>query len=132
VRLASTRQHRGIHDSVGGPQCRTRHAEQRLLDPELGDVFVSDLDVLADAEAAPEDAENIDAEEGVGPAFDFDVGAWEDEHPHQTADGRGGDGHECVDLRALVEYRTLGCFNYLQCKADRRYQARLLHGREDR
>jgi len=98
VSLSAARKHGSVHHSVGRPERGTCHAEQCLLDPELRNILVADFHVLADAKTPPEDAEDVDDEEAVRPSFDLNVGAREDEHPGETADGSCGNGHKCVDL----------------------------------
>lgn len=79
--FSSTRQHRSVHDPIGRPQRRARRRENSLLDPELGNVLVSNLDVLADSQCAPEYAEDVDDQKAVSPFLDVQVETRKNKHP---------------------------------------------------
>lgn len=57
-------------------------------------MFVTNGNVLVDAQGTPDDTRNIDGEEGICPRLDLDLGVREREHPCQTSHGREDDRRE--------------------------------------
>lgn len=71
-------------------------------------MLVANGDLGADAQAAPGDAADVDAEEEIGPAFDVKTGVGESEEPGEGAHAGEDDHHEGVyspDAAASLDSR---------------------------
>ena len=93
-RFATTRQHRRVQHAVECPQRARAAHEQHLLDPELRGVLEPHGRVGADADAAPDDAQQLQAQEAVRPRLQLNARVGEGEHPGEGTEGREDDGCE--------------------------------------
>ena len=88
---------RCVQHPIERSQGAARAHEQTVCYPELGLVFVPNGQAVRDAEAPPEDAQDVDAQEYVRPLFDVQLGVVEAEEPRERPDAREDDHHEAVD-----------------------------------
>lgn len=109
-RLGSLGNQRRVKDTVERPQSAAGAHEERICDPELGLVLISNRGAIADADAAPEDAEAVDAQEYVRPVFDVQLGAPEGEEPGEGAYAGKDDHHEGVDGVNVAAALDAACF----------------------
>ena len=91
LRLGVFRDQRGVDGPVVGAQGTAGGHEKDLLDPKLGLVLVANGDMGADAQAAPQDADNVDHQKSVGPGFDWQMETGVEKHEGQAA--RAGKNH---------------------------------------
>ncbi|KAI2022312.1 hypothetical protein LOZ48_006230, partial [Ophidiomyces ophidiicola] len=100
----------GVDAAVVRAQGAAGAHEQHLLDPELGVVLVADGHARADAQAAPEDAQEVDGQEAVRPALDGRRDTRERQQEAQAAHAREDDVGErphLVHARPVVDARDL-------------------------
>jgi hypothetical protein len=60
-------------------------------------MLVANANVVGNANRAPQNAQNIDGEKSIGPALDWEVEIWEDEHPRETSDASVDNIQERID-----------------------------------
>lgn len=97
------------YDAVVGEQGTVGAHEKNLADPKLGGVFVPDRRSLADAEAAPEDAEDVHPEEDKQPRLDGNLHPREQIHPCECPNTGRNDADQGENGKSSRAEADTGC-----------------------